>query len=317
MTSEVFYITTDGKLIMKNNTLYFVNKEGKVVLPIEKIKVLYFLGSGSVSTSVLKEFKRRNIPIHFFDRNSYYIGSFYPKDYLVSGEIIVRQVQSYLDQNKRLKLASKFTLGAYQNINWICNRFKLGEISYPNFEEAKSIEQLMQKEGMVRKKFYELIDSKLLSDFKIVRREIMPPSNRGNAILSFLNSLVYTTVASEIYFTHLHPAVSFLHQPFERRYSLSLDVSEIFKPLLSERLLLRLVDLKMLDPIVDFMDKDGIFLSEIGRKKLIKAYDEELNKTIKMKNKNYTIRQLIRNELYKLEKDLLGLEEYRPLKAWW
>jgi CRISPR-associated protein Cas1 len=317
MTDEVFYITTDGKLMMKNTTIYLVNKDGKIPLPIEKIKVLYFLGSGSVSTSVLKEFKRRNIPIHFFDRKSNYVGSFYPKESLVSGEIIVRQVKAYLDPAKRIRLASKFTIGAFQNISWICNRFNLGAIPEPNFNEAATIEQLMQKEGNVRKKFYELIDSKLPFDFKIERREIMPPSNRGNAILSFLNSLVYTTVASEIYFTHLHPAISFLHEPFERRYSLSLDVAEIFKPLLSERLLLRLANLKMLDPIVDFMDKDGVFLSEIGRKKLIKEYEEELNKTIKLKNKNYTVKQLIRNELYKIEKDLLELEEYRPLKAWW
>jgi CRISPR-associated protein Cas1 len=317
--SDNIYLTRNGKLVMKNTTLYFLTEEEKVELPIENIRNLYFFGSGSVSTKVLKEFQKRKIVLHFFGIRGDYIGTFYPKEAYISGEILIRQVKAYMDIEKRLTLARSFVTGAIKNINWICNRFNLGKIDEPNIEEALSIEQLMQKEGVVRRQFYNLIDTKLPNDFKIIKREIRPPINRGNAILSFLNSLVYTTVTSEIYNTHLNPSISYLHEPFERRFSLALDVSELFKPLLSERLLLKLCNLKMIDPITDFEDKEGVFLSKNGLKKIVSEFDKEINKTLKMKssNKKVSIRELIRIELYKLEKDLLNISNYKPIVGWW
>jgi CRISP-associated protein Cas1 len=54
-------------------------------------------------------------------------------------------------------------------------------------------------------------------------------------LISFGNSLLYATTLSEIYRTQLNPTVSFLHEPSARRYSLSLDLSEIFKPIIVDR----------------------------------------------------------------------------------
>ncbi|MEM3407777.1 MAG: type I-B CRISPR-associated endonuclease Cas1b [Candidatus Aenigmatarchaeota archaeon] len=318
MSLDNYYIVDDGKILMKNTTVYFINKERKVDIPIENIYSLYFIGSGSISTKVLKEFQKRKIIVNFFGKRGDYIGSFYPKEHYISGDLVVRQVKRYLDDKSRLKFASKFVEGAINNIDWICRRFNLGEINKPDISSSDTIESLMQREGLVRKQFYSLIDERLDDSFKITRREINPPSNRGNAIISFLNSMVYSTVLSEIYHTHLNPAVSFLHEPFERRFSLSLDVSEIFKPLLSERLLIKMVNLKMLDPILDFESNDGVFLSKIGIKKIIKEFDDEIKKSVKGKsNRLFSIRELIRLELYKIEKDLLDISEYKPLKAWW
>ncbi len=43
-----------------------------------------------------------------------------------------------------------------------------------------------------------------------------------NALISFGNSMIYSTVLSEIYNTQLNPTISYLHEPSERRYSLLL-----------------------------------------------------------------------------------------------
>ena len=230
----------------------------------------------------------------------------------------MRQVKAFLDKEKRLKLAKRFVEGAMANIKYVVRKHRLSKLDC-EMGDVNNIQQLMQREGQCRHRFYRVIDESLPDVFKIEKRSIRPPSNRANAVLSFLNSLVYTRVATEIFHTHLHPSVSFLHEPFERRYSLALDVAEVFKPLLSEKLFLKCVRLKMLDPKVDFLDKNGVFLSSIGLKKLTRLFEEEINKTVRMRRKNTkrSIKQLIRMELYKLEKDLLGMAEYRPLKAWW
>ena len=304
---------------MKNTTLYFIKEHEKREIPIEKINSIYFIGSGNVSTGVLKALKKRGILMHFFGIHGEYVGTFYPKEALISGELLIRQVKTFLSKTERLRLAKSFVSGASGNISWIINRFKLGDIKLPDLDSVNGISQIMQKEGLVRRKFYSLIDLKLPDEYKIERRTIRPPANRGNALLSFLNSMVYSVVTSEIYHTHLNPSISYLHEPFERRFSLSLDISEVFKPLLSERLILRMCNLKKLDPITDFEDRNGIFLSKIGMKKIVKEFDDELNKTVRMRTKNQrkSIRELIRVELYKLEKDLLNIKLYKPLKAWW
>ena len=95
-----------------------------------------------------------------------------------------------------------------------------------------------------------MIDQAMLirnPDFVMSKRVKKPPNNRMNALVSFVNSLVYATILSEIYHTHLNPTISFLHESTERRYSLSLDISEIFKPLLADRLIFKLVNVKILN----------------------------------------------------------------------
>ncbi len=318
MSKKEFFINEDGILKMKNTTLFFINKNGETYIPIERINSIYFIGSGSVSNSVLKEFSRKGILLHYFGRRGEYIGTFYPKKSLVSGEMVVRQAGFYLNYEKRLFLAKSFIKGAFNSIKWVLEKHKLDKIDFPELD-VDNISQLMQKEGLVRKKFYKILDDRLSEKFKIEKREIRPPSNRGNAILSFLNSLVYSEVASQIYYTHLNPSISFLHEPFERRLSLSLDISEIFKPILSEKLFLKMVNLKMLDPELDFEDKQGVFLSKIGRDKVLRVFSNEINKIVSMRRsrKKRSIRELIRLELYKIEKHFLEINKYKPLNPWW
>lgn len=48
-------------------------------------------------------------------------------------------------------------------------------------------------------------------------------------MISFGNSILYAKTVTAIYNTHLNQSVSFLHEPSESRFSLSLDLSENFK----------------------------------------------------------------------------------------
>ena len=75
---------------------------------------------------------------------------------------------------------------------------------------------------------------------------IAPQTDMGDIVPEFVktfeNSLIYTTVLSEIYKTQLNPTISYLHEPGVRRFSLSLDIAEIFKPLLGDRLIFSMLN---------------------------------------------------------------------------
>jgi len=140
-----------------------------------------------------------------------------------------------------------------------------------------------------------------------------------NSLISFGNSLVYANVVSAIRATALDPAVSFLHEPGERRYSLALDIADLFKPLLADRIIFRVVNRGQLG-LDDFDDDlNSCLLDETGRKTFSKAFEETLDETIEHPrlNRKVSYQYLLRIEAYKLKKHLLTGEEYVPFERWW
>ena len=131
--------------------------------------------------------------------------------------------------------------------------------------------------------------------------------------------MVYTAVLSEIYKTQLNPHISYLHEPGTNRFSLSLDIAEIFKPLLADRTIFRLLNRKQLTA-KQFVKKGRVcWLNTDGRKLFVQAFEEVLSTTVKHRTlgRNISYRRLMRLECYKLIKHLLGQSEYKPFVIWW
>ena len=259
----------------------------------------------------------------------YYIfssGTYYSKKKNVAGLLSVRQSQVYIDNDRRLCIAKCFIDSAYHHILRNLRRHKVNkkyldaisnERSLVN--SSKSIEELMGAEGRGRKIYYDAINSFLNEDFKFTKREKRPPKDPINALISFGNSLMYTTVLGEIYKTQLDPTISYLHQPSTKRFSLSLDIAEIFKPLIVDSVIFSLVNKKILS-LKDFSIENEIcYLNDEGRKKFIREFENKLNTTLvhRILKRKVSYRYLIRLECYKLIKFMIEDEEYKPLKAWW
>jgi CRISPR-associated protein Cas1 len=146
-----------------------------------------------------------------------------------------------------------------------------------------------------------------------------PPDNEVNALISFGNSFLYSICLSEIYRTQLTPTISYLHEPGVRRFSLALDLSEIFKPLLVDRTLFTLLNKGQLKESHFDRAMDGCFLSEAGKKLYISTLEERLATTIRHRRlgRHVSYRHLIRLECYKLIRHLTDTEPYRGFRAWW
>jgi len=130
---------------------------------------------------------------------------------------------------------------------------------------------------------------------------------------------MYVAALSEIYRTHLDPRIGFLHATNFRRFTLNLDVAEIFKPIMVDRLIFSLVNKGQIKTRHFSESAGGVFLTEKGRKVFIEEWEKRLRTTInhpRLKRK-VSYRRLVRLELYKIEKHLLGDESYKPYKAGW
>ncbi|HHV76042.1 MAG TPA: type I-B CRISPR-associated endonuclease Cas1 [Syntrophothermus lipocalidus] len=328
---KTIYVTTAGQLKREQNTLCLVTEEGKRFLPVEDISDILIFGELDLNKRLLEFLSEKKIILHFYNHYGYYVGSYYPREHLNSGYMTVRQAQCYLDYARRLELARAFAEGAYANIRQVLMYYlrrgkdvsaALGKIDNlaSSIGAASSIEELMAIEGNIRDHYYGCFDAILNNpDFCFQYRSRRPPANQLNALISFGNSLLYTTVLSEIYRTHLDPRIGFLHASNFRRFTLNLDIAEIFKPIIVDRVIFTLVGRNMLSS-KDFISKlNGIVLSEAGRNTFIREYENKMATTVQHKElgRNVSYRRLIRMELYKLEKHLMEEREFKAYTARW
>jgi CRISPR-associated protein Cas1 len=330
-----YYLFNPGRMSRKDNTLKFVptDEEGNEgtakYIPVETVDNFYTFGSLDANSALYNFLGKEQISVHFFDYYEHYTGSFMPKDYLLAGKMIIAQANNYATQKKRILLARKFVEGAafnmLKNLRYYNNRDKDTSVQMSRIENlmecisyAEAIDELMGLEGNIRMAYYEAFDV-IINDFEMGNRAKQPPSNEVNAMVSFVNSMCYTLCLDMIYHTQLNPTISFLHQPGERRYSLSLDISEIFKPLLADRLIFSLLNKKQIRKNDFDSTVNSCLLKETGRKTIVKAWDEKLNETIKHRSlgRNVSYKHLVKLECYKLSKHILGIEDYKPFKAWW
>lgn len=320
------YITSMGELSRKDNSLCF-RKEGKnVYIPVENTKEIYCLNEVSINSKLLDFLASNNIVVHFFNYYEGYSGSYYPKNQYNSGKLLVKQVEKF--NSDRLVIARNIVAGIGVNIkevlyhyykhnkkevkktiDWITKDF------FRRVEDSTNIKELMAIEGELWQRFYSEFKNFLPEDFIMNKRVKRPPDNPINAMISFGNSLLYTKTISSIYRTHLDQRISFLHEPSEGRFSLSLDISEVFKPVIVYKTIFDLVNNKKIQVSKHFDKKvNYCLLNEEGRNIFITAFEERMEAVFnhpKLKRR-VSYRTAIKLDCYKLIKYIMEDKEFIP-----
>ena len=323
-----YYITRNGILRREKNTVYFESGEERRILPINNIYALYAHGRITFSSGVVSYLSKNGIPIHFFNKYGWYEASLYPRETLLAGDVLVKQANHYLDEGKRLFLAGEFIRGCSYNILKNLERYKdngldeeIEEINLllEKLDDMNSIPEIMSIEGNIWNTYYHGFNKFLPTSFRFDKRTRQPPENMINCLISFGNSLLYSTILSEIYHTQLNPTISFLHEPSERRFSLCLDLAEVFKPLLVDRTIFKLVNKKMIGEKEFRKELNYCLLNDKGKRIFLENWEERLGRTIKHRSlgRNVSYQRLIRLECYKLIRHFLGEKDYKAFRIWW
>ena len=336
---KTYYLFNPGRLSRKDNTLKFVpiTEDGNGFerngppryIPVEGVGEFYVFGSLTVNSALLNFLGQQNIAMHFFDYYENYTGSFMPKDSLLSGKMLLAQTKHYEDVEKRMIIARKFVDGAaYNMIKNLQYYNRRGKDMEPIMEsmnsyreripQTKTVPELMGLEGNIRQVYYDAFDL-ILNDYSMNGRSKQPPQNEVNALISFGNMMCYSLCLRAIHQTQLNPTISYLHTPGERRYSLALDVAEIFKPIIIDRVIFKVLNKKEIQDKHFHSTLNKCIINENGKKIFVKAIEERLIETIKHRclKRNVSYKHLIKLECYKLSKHLLNMEEYKPFKMWW
>jgi CRISPR-associated protein Cas1 len=337
---KVYYLFNPGHLQRRDNTLKLTPieedengetaKEGTPrYIPVEGVSDFFVFGSLHASSSLYNFLGQNDIAVHFFDYYENYTGSFMPKDFLLSGKMLLAQTAHYQDKKKRMTIARKFIEGAAYNLTKNLQYYnRRGKDTEPiielinkyvaNIGQTTAVDELMGIEGNIRQTYYEAVDL-ILNDFNMGIRTKQPPQNEVNALISFGNMMCYSFCLRAIHQTQLNPTISYLHSPGERRYSLALDIAEIFKPLIVDRVIFKVLNKKEIQEKHFDHRLNKCVLNEAGKKIFVSEINDRLTETIQHRSlkRKVSYKHLIRLECYKLAKHLLNMEEYKPFKMYW
>ena len=322
------YIFSMGELKRKDNSIDFYNSKGHNYIPIEDLKELYCLSEVSLNSKFLDFVAKAGVTVHFFNYYGNYSGSFYPKEQLVSGDLTIAQALAHAE--RRLVIAKAIVQGIADNIREVLyHYYRHGKKDLKPFldwlksdvkkllSEDIDIKQILWIEGQIWAKFYDSFKLFLPEDFILNKRVKRPPDNPINALIGFGNTLLYTKTITAIYYTHLNQSISFLHSPREGRFSLSLDLSEVFKPIIVFRTIFDLVNKKKLTVTKHFDKKlNYALLNEQGKMIFIEAFENRINETFMhpvLKRKT-SYKSAIKHDAYKLIKFLVEEKPFVPFR---
>lgn len=330
MSSYTKYIFSNSALTRDSNSLKLRTDSDITHIPIAQIKELFCFNDTTLSTKVLQLLSTYGVTVHFFNYYGSYIGSFYPKESLVSGKLTILQAQKYstdryniagaiveaIAQNIRTVLYHYYRHGCFEvksyidELNTIHSRLNIAI-------QSKNIHHLLSLEGYIWANFYSQFKYFLPKDFILDKRVKQPPDNPINALISFGNSLLYTKTLSQIYNTHLNPSISFLHEPSESRFSLSLDLCEAFKPIIVFRTIFDCINNRKLSISKHFISElNYCLLNDEGKKIYIAEFEKRLNTTFEHTklNRKVSYQTCIRLDAYNLTKCILEDIPFIPFK---
>lgn len=320
------YISSIGELSRKDNSICFRKNGKNVYIPVENTTEIFCLNEVSLNSKLLDFLAKSNIVVHFFNYYGGYSGTFYPKEYLVSGKVTIKQVKLF-EENREV-IAKSIVNGIRENmIEVLMHYYKHGKSdikpilthlkkdSIEKLEKATDIKEILSVEGDIWYTFYSSFNHILREDFTFNKRVKRPPDNPLNAMISFGNSILYAKTVTAIYNTHLNQSISFLHEPSEGRFSLSLDLSEVFKPVVVYKTIFDLVNNRKINVDKHFeKNVNYCMLNEEGRKIYIQALEERLEavKEHKKLKRRVSMKTCIKLDGYKLLKMIMEGKEFKP-----
>lgn len=323
-------LLSDGILRQKDYSLLMETDGALEHIPVKNTECINIFSNVVFDSRFLKAAAEHGIVVNVFSQYGHLVGKFLPNQPLHAPTVTLTQLETYYDETERVELAKQFVLGSLHNLRLVIRYYQrhhryaayakaLTEINGIELEikEETVYENLLLLEAQLRKEYYQCFDLFVQgSGFIFEKRSRRPPGNPMNAMISFGNTVLYSYIAMEINKTALDVRVGFLHATNRRMESLNLDVAELFRPLLVDRVVFKLINRKQLDPERHFtaFDNRGVFLNQEGKRIFLEVFYDKLYDRLKVGNTTMTYAEIIREEVRKLVSRFRAGLPYKPFR---
>lgn len=293
--TETCYVTLDGENI--------VIQDGEKTLgrfPLHTLENIICFTYKGASPALMGACAERKIGMSFFSPRGAFLARVVGKEY---GNVLLRKEQYRIsdDGDRGILYARNMIFGKVFNCRWSIERTlrdhayrvdaeKLKQVSdalydiLPQIDSARKADELRGMEGKAAEQYFSILNELVLNqkeDFEFKTRSRRPPLDRINALLSFAYTVLAGDCANALSSVGLDPYVGFLHADRPGRKSLALDLMEELRPVLSDRLILTLINTKVLQAVHFETQKDGaVLLNEDGRKVFFSEWQKHKKETI-------------------------------------
>lgn len=293
---NTLYVTNQGTWLSLDGECVVINLEREVLMkiPLHLLESIACFGRVNATPPLMGSCAKRGVLLSFFTENGRFLARV---DGPVRGNVLLRREQYRIadDLTRSAAIARSALLAKIANGRNVLLRFAresaegdgvsqvqsaatyLGMIAR-DMGEQDSLDTLRGKEGDAARSYFSVFDHLIVAQkeaFKFADRSRRPPTDRVNAMLSFVYSMLAHDVSSALEGVGLDPAVGYLHRDRPGRPSLALDIMEEFRPWLADRLVLTLINRRQVEGGGFKETESGaVEMDEPTRKTVIAAWQE-------------------------------------------
>lgn len=294
---NTLYITSEDLFLSYSNGNVVINRGDEVTarFPLLNLEGIITFSYAGATPALMGECAQRNIQLTFMTPNGRFLARV---NGMSQGNVFLRREQYRIaDSDARsCIIARNMITGKAYNSRWVLER-ALRDHALRIDQQAVSaasaqIQQLIQLircaegldslrglEGEAAAAYFGAFDELILSqkvDFIFDGRNRRPPQDNVNAMLSFAYTLLANDCAAALESVGLDAIVGFLHQDRPGRKSLALDLEEELRAPFADRLVLTLINNRIIqDKHFDRQESGTVLLNDNGRKLFLKHWQEK------------------------------------------
>ncbi len=279
--SENAFLSLDGEnvLVKKDNSV-----AGRFPLhTFENILMFSYMGA---SPAFMGKCAEDGIGLSFFSPQGKFLARTVGR---LQGNVLLRKEQYRISENEERSsfYARNMILGKVYNCRWVLERFTRDHKQRINSDRIKGIsvelngklkristveglDSIRGVEGEAATRYFSVFNELILNqknEFLFNGRNRRPPTDYVNALLSFSYSLLANECANALEGVGLDSYVGFLHRDRPGRKSLALDLMEELRPVIGDRFVLSMINLKVIQSNHFVVQQDGaVYLNDEGKK---------------------------------------------------
>jgi CRISPR-associated protein Cas1 len=299
---NTLFVTTPDTYLALDGENIIVKKDGEILrrYPLHNLEAVCTFGYAGISPALMGSCAERNIAMTFMTSNGRFLARVIGED---RGNVILRKEQYRIsdDERRSALIARNFIFGKVYNSKWILERAardhplrldmgRMKRITSSLSETLKLVRQvedldvLRGMEGTAATQYFSVFDDLILQqkdEFVFQGRSKRPPLDKVNALLSFVYALLANEVSAALEAVGLDAYVGFLHRDRPGRASLALDMMEELRGVCADRLVLTLINKKMVTASGFYTKENGaVLMNDDTRKQVLKAWQEKKQEKI-------------------------------------
>lgn len=301
LLNTLFVTSEDVYLALENeNVVVLAGEERKGQFPLIMLEGIVSFSYKGASPALMGACARRGVELSFMTPNGRFLARVCGEE---RGNVLLRKKQYRISDSpeESCRVARCMIFGKTYNSRWVLERAIRDHalrIDADKMREASallaaSLEPILNQtdldalrgmEGQNAAAYFGRFDDLILNQkdvFHYEERSRRPPMDRVNAMLSFVYTLLTNDCAAALEAVGLDAYVGFLHRDRPGRISLALDLMEELRAVFADRLVLTLINTKVIRREHFVRQESGaVLLNDAGRKAVLSAWQSRKREEI-------------------------------------